>query len=199
MLTGAERTPGRAVKGKGIAHANGIERLALLTNPANAHFPGNNCRMGRVAPGAQADPVNDQRIELQHRGRVDNVGHQDGRASKRRYKRLLPRQIAQRSLEQIVNIDVARLQIRIVEPEVLLAQIAQHAMPGVGGAAPLFAQQVAGHLIQLRIVQQRVVAGKDRGNIGAVFLLRQRGQPAQIVQRAVDGLAQALLLGLEVG
>jgi hypothetical protein len=64
----------------------------------------------------------------------------------------------------------------------------------------LFGEQtIVGGIKQIVIVEQGVVPGEDRRDIGVKFIFRQLGQGDKIRQRLVDGLAQALLLAGGIG
>ena len=64
----------------------------------------------------------------------------------------------------------------------------------------LFGEQtIVGGIKQIVIVEQGVVPGEDRRDIGVKFIFRQLGQGDKIRQRLVDGLAQALLLAGSIG
>ena len=63
----------------------------------------------------------------------------------------------------------------------------------------LFGEQtIVGGIKQIVIVEQGVVPGEDRRDIGVKFIFRQLGQGDKIRQRLVDGLAQALLLAADI-
>lgn len=64
----------------------------------------------------------------------------------------------------------------------------------------LFGEQaIVGGIKQIVIVEQGVVPGEDRRDIGVKFIFRQLGQGDKIRQRLVNGLAQALLLAGGIG
>jgi hypothetical protein len=102
--------------------------------------------------------------------------------------------MAQRALQNIVDIDIARLQIGIIQLAILLAELHQHLMPRPFRRALFGEQAIVGGIKQIVIVEQGVVTGEDRRDIGVKFVFRQLGQRIEIVQRLVDRLAQALLL-----
>lgn len=64
----------------------------------------------------------------------------------------------------------------------------------------LFGEQaIVGGIKQIVIVEQGVVPGEDRRDIGVKFIFRQLGQGDKIRQRLVNGTAQALLLAGGIG
>jgi hypothetical protein len=64
----------------------------------------------------------------------------------------------------------------------------------------LFGEQaIVGGIKQIFIVEQGVMTGEDRRDIGVKFVFRQLGERIEIGQRLVDRLAQALLLAGDVG
>ncbi len=108
-------------------------------------------------------------------------------------------QMAQSPVKQIVDINIARLQIGIVQLAVLLAEIGQHLIPRPLRIALFLAQDIAGGFIEIRVVEQRVVAGENGRDIGRIALFRQSGQRIEIVQRLADCLLQAPLFVGDVG
>ena len=108
-------------------------------------------------------------------------------------------QMTQSPVEQIVDINIARLQIGIVQLAVLLAEVGQHLIPRPLRIALFLAQDIAGGFIEIRVVEQRVMAGENGRDIGRIALFRQGGQRIEIVQRLADRLLQAPLFVGDVG
>ncbi|VTN11884.1 Uncharacterised protein [Raoultella terrigena] len=107
--------------------------------------------------------------------------------------------MAQRAVEQIFDINIARLQIGIAQLAILLAEIDQHLIPPHSAPALLLAQDGAGGVIEFRVVEQGVMTGENGRDIGGVALLCQAGQGVEIRQRLLNGLLQAPLLFGAIG
>lgn len=72
-------------------------------------------------------------------------------------------------------------------------------MPRPFRRARLGEQTIVGGIKQILIVEQGVVPGENRRDIGVKFILRQLGQGSEIRQRLVDSPAQPLLLVGDIG
>lgn len=72
-------------------------------------------------------------------------------------------------------------------------------MPRPFRRARLGEQTIVGGIKQILIVEQGVVPGENRRDIGVKFILRQLGQGSEIRQRSVDSPAQPLLLVGDIG
>ena len=109
-------------------------------------------------------------------------------------------QMAQRALQNIVDIDITGLQIGVIQLTILLAELHQHLMPRPFRRALFGEQAIVGGIKQIFIVEQGVMTGEDRRDIGVKFVFRQLGERIEIGQRLVDRPAQrALLLAGDVG
>ncbi len=106
-------------------------------------------------------------------------------------------QMAQGALQNIFDIDIARLQVGVIQLAILLAEL-HHLMPCPFRRALFGEQAIVGGIKQIVIVEQGVVPGEDRRDIGVKFIFRQLGQ-GEIRQRLVNGSAQALLLAGGIG
>ncbi len=107
--------------------------------------------------------------------------------------------MAQGALQNIFDIDIARLQVGVIQLAILLAELHQHLMPCPFRRALFGEQTIVGGIKQIVIVEQGVVPGEDRRDIGVKFIFRQLGQGDKIRQRLVNGTAQALLLAGGIG
>lgn len=113
------------------------------------------------------------RIQLQDGGRKEIVGDDNRRLMHRQRRFAAALQMTQSPVEQIVDINIARLQIGIVQLAVLLAEVGQHLIPRPLRIALFLAQDIAGGFIEIRVVEQRVMAGENGRDIGRIALFRQ--------------------------
>ena len=95
----------------GLAGLHAVQRLALLAQPGDPRRAGDNRAVGLFAAVAQAQAFDSTGIQLQDGRREHVVGDNNGRLAGRRQRLLNVLQMAQGALQNIFDIDIARLQI----------------------------------------------------------------------------------------
>lgn len=155
--------------------------------------------MGLFAAVAQAQAGDLAGIQLEYSRGINIVGDNNRRLTGEWQRLLNTLQMAQRALQNIVDIDITGLQIGVIQLTILLAELHQHLMPRPFRRALFGEQAIVGGIKQIFIVEQGVMTGEDRRDIGVKFVFRQLGERIEIGQRLVDRLAQALLLAGDVG
>lgn len=95
--------------------------IALLAQHRNTRLAGDNGAVRELAAGLQADPLHLLCVKLQDGRREDIVGNEDRRRAKLRQRFIALVKVTQRAVQNIFNINIARLQVSIVEMAILLA------------------------------------------------------------------------------
>ena len=97
-------------------------------------------------------------------------------------------------MQKIVNIDVARLQIGVIQLTILQAETAQYLLPGIFRGTVFTTQQGAGGIKQFWIVQQHMVTGENGRQVPWTVIFHAGNQRHQIEQREIQRVTQSCLL-----